>query len=229
VQDLCASVLGLPLSKGAMQKMVDRVSEALVPHDTAIGAVARAAPVNSIDETSWRMHGDRHGLWVMAHPEVAYFQMHANRSKAAFAQRIAGWRGILVSDGSIVYHYWQGLRQSCPAHLIRTAKGLAERVEVGIARCGERMRAELQRLCHMGTERPTVGQWRAWDARFRALVNQHATRADKAGSFARRMEREGESLGRADTVIASYRSHPRTPNISPASRSSYVPVQRREA
>jgi transposase len=32
VQDLCASVLGIPLSKGAMQKLVDRASAAIVPH-----------------------------------------------------------------------------------------------------------------------------------------------------------------------------------------------------
>jgi len=69
-----------------------------------------------VDETSWLMHGERHWLWVMAHLGVAYFQMHANRSKAAFAQRIAGWRGLLVSDGSLVYQGWQGLRQSCLAH-----------------------------------------------------------------------------------------------------------------
>jgi hypothetical protein len=38
----------------------------------------------------------------------------------------------------------------------------------------------------MGTERPTVGQWRAWDTRFSALVNWHTARPDKAGTFARR-------------------------------------------
>jgi len=46
----------------------------------------------------------------------------------------------------------------------------------------------------MGTERPTVGQWRAWYARFRAPVNRHAAREDKAGTFARRLVREGEAL-----------------------------------
>jgi len=35
-------------------------------------------------------------------------------------------------------------------------------VEAGMARFGGRVHAELQRLCHRGTERPTVGQWRAW-------------------------------------------------------------------
>jgi transposase len=194
VQDLCISVCGISLSKGAIQKMVDRVSEAIVPHYTAIGEVAPVSLVNYIDETAWLTGGDRRWLWVMANPLVAYFQIHPTRSKGAFAQLIADWTGILVSDGYLVYQYWQGVRQSCLAHLIRTAKGLTERMEAGVARFGARVHAELQRLCHMGTERPTVGQWRAWYARFRSLVNQHTARADKAGTFARRLAREGEAL-----------------------------------
>jgi transposase len=194
VQDLCASICSIPLSKGAIQKMVDRVSTAIGPYYDTIGQVARSAAVNYIDETSWLVHGDRHWLWVMANPEVAYFQIHPTRSQAAFVHLIADWTGILVSDGYLVYQHWQGLRQSCLAHLIRTAKGLAEHVEVGIASFGQRMHRELQRLCHMGMERPTVGQWRAWYARFRHLLRQHTAREDKAGTFARRLAREGESL-----------------------------------
>jgi transposase len=194
VQDLCASVFGIPLSKGAIQKMVDRVAEAIGPHYTAIGEVARTSPVNYIDETSWLLHGDRQWLWVMANPAVAYFQIHTHRSTAAFAQLIHDWRGILVSDGYRVYQSWEGLRQSCLAHLIRTAQGLAESVDAGMAHFGGRVHAEVQWLCHMGTERPTVGQWQAWYARFRSLVNQYITREDKAGTFARRLAREGESL-----------------------------------
>jgi transposase len=130
----------------------------------------------------------------MANPEVAYFQIHPTRSRAAFAQLIADWRGILVSDGYCVYRYWQGLRQSCLAHLLRTAKGLTEHLEAGIARFGSRIHAELQRLCHMATARPTVGQWRAWHARFHHLLGRHTAREDQAGTFARRLDREGEAL-----------------------------------
>ena len=38
------------------------------------------------------------------------------------------------------------------------------------------------------------GHGGVWYARFRSLVHQHAAREDKAGTFARRLEREGESL-----------------------------------
>ena len=194
VQDLCASVCGIVLSKGAIQKMLDRVSEAILPHYTAIGEVARTALVNYIDETSWLMHGERPWLWVMANPTVAYFQIHMHRSKTAFAQLIGDWIDILVSDGYRVYQSWKSLRQSYLAHLLRAAKGLAEHVEAGRARFGRRVHADLQRLCHMGTERPTVGQWRAWYARFSALINHHIAREDDAGTFARRLAREGQAL-----------------------------------
>jgi hypothetical protein len=63
VQDLCASVFSMALSKGAMQKMVDRVRDAILPHYTTIGEVARASLVNDIDETAWLTHGDRYWLW----------------------------------------------------------------------------------------------------------------------------------------------------------------------
>ena len=39
------------------------------------------------------------------------------------------------------------------------------------------------------------GQGRAWEVRRKQLLNQHAAREDKAGLFARRLERAGEALG----------------------------------
>lgn len=91
-----------------MQKRVDRVSEAILPHDIAIGEVARASLVNSIDETSWFTPGDRHWLWVMANPAVASFPIPRNRSKTTLLQLLAAGKGLLVREGSLVYQYWQG-------------------------------------------------------------------------------------------------------------------------
>src|SRR5262245_34518826 len=51
VQTFCASVFGLPLSLGAIQKVIDRVAQAIEPHYMAIAAQARHAVVNYIDET----------------------------------------------------------------------------------------------------------------------------------------------------------------------------------
>ena len=43
VQDFCHSVLGLPINLGAIQKVIDRASEAILPHYEAIQNKARSS------------------------------------------------------------------------------------------------------------------------------------------------------------------------------------------
>ena len=194
VQTFCASVLQVPISLGAIQKVLDRVAQAIEPHYTAIATQARHAPVNYIDETSWFLTHALQWLWVMASDRVAFYMIHPHRSKEAFAALIDDWAGILVSDGYGVYQHWVQARQTCVAHLIRTARSLAERQHAELAACGAWALAELQRLCHMATAPPTGGEWRAWYARLCRLIDQYHDRADDAGRFARRLLREMDSL-----------------------------------
>jgi transposase len=53
VQEFGASVLGVPISQGAIQRCVERTADAITPYDEAIAAKARTAKVNDIDETAW--------------------------------------------------------------------------------------------------------------------------------------------------------------------------------
>ena len=99
VQEFCQSVLGVTISQGAIQRAVDRVSEALAPHYEAIAEQARRARVNYIDETGWYQHGVLAWLWVMVNTTVALFKVQGSRSQAAFEALDASWAGILVSDG----------------------------------------------------------------------------------------------------------------------------------
>ena len=48
------SVFSLPISQGRVQKVLDRVSSAIEQHYDAIEAEVPAAPVNHVDETSWK-------------------------------------------------------------------------------------------------------------------------------------------------------------------------------
>jgi transposase len=194
VQTFCASVLQVPLSLGAIQKVLDRVTQAITPHYEAIARHARRAPVNYIDETSWFLTNTLHWLWVMASDTVAFYLIHPHRSKEAFAALIDDWEGLLVSDGYGVYQNWVQARQTCLAHLIRTARGLAARPQPDLAACGTWALAELQRLCHMATAPPTGGAWRAWYARLCKLIEQYHDCTDDAGRFARRLLREMDSL-----------------------------------
>lgn len=193
-QDFLFSVLGLPISQGGIQNIVDRAAQAIEPHYEAIGEVAHTAAVNHVDETSWRRQGKLKWLWVLASPVVAFFMIHGHRSLDAFKALIKDWQGILVADGYGVYRKWVGERQACLAHLIREAKGLAERKNQEIAKFGAWAREELRRLCRMANEPPTVGEWNMFDARFIRLVATHEKRLDDAGTFARRLRAEMEHL-----------------------------------
>jgi transposase len=194
VQEFCRSVLGVPISQGAIQRAVDRVSEALKPYYEAIAVQARRAPVNYIDETSWYRHGVLVWLWVMVNTTVALFKVQTSRSHAAFEALIAHWAGILVSDGYTVYQRWVHGRQPCLAHLIRRARGLAERQEPELARFGGRVMTELQRLAHWAQAPPTAGAVQTWYARLVHLLQQYRLRKDEAGTLARTLERELSAL-----------------------------------
>jgi transposase len=157
---------------GAIQKVLDRVTLAIEPHDTLIATQARQAPVNSIDETPWYGANALEWLWVMASEQVAFYMIHPRRSTEAFFALIEAWAGLLVSDGYGVYQSWVNARQACLGPLIRTARGLAARQQSELAACGAWALVELQRLCQMAKAPPTGGQWRAWYAQLGKWITQ---------------------------------------------------------
>jgi transposase len=194
VQEFRPSVLGASISRGAIQRMVDRVSEALTPHDEEIAGKAQSTQVNYIDETAWYQHGVLAWLWVMTNTTVALFTVRVSRSKAAFEALIERWAGILVSDGYGVYQHWLHGRQTCLAHLIRRTRGLAERRDAELAWFGSRVMTELQRLVRWATAPPTTGEVQAWYARMVHLLAQYGQRRDEVGTLARTLDREMGSL-----------------------------------
>ena len=94
VQTFCASVLQVPISLGAIQKVLDRVAQAIEPHDLALATQVRHAAVNYIDETPWFLAHRLQWLWVMVSDTAAFYMIHPHRSKEAFAALIDDWAGI---------------------------------------------------------------------------------------------------------------------------------------
>lgn len=81
-------------------------------------------------------------------------------------------------------------RQTCLAHLIRKAVGLAERKDSVVARFGERVDSELGRLIQWANAPPTQGEVSTWYARMCHLIDQHRGRKDEAGRLAKHLDRE---------------------------------------
>jgi len=189
IREFCRSVLKVDISLGAIQKVIDRVSAAIQPHYQAIGELARTSAVNGIDETSWKLNGLLMFLWAMVNSKVAFFKIHQQRSRTAFLALIAGWKGILISDGYNVYQKWVNLRQTCLSHLIRHAKGLSEHPKREIREFGEAIYLKLQQLCSMAKEKPDLEEWNEFYSGFIDLLFNNCTRycKDEAGKFARRL------------------------------------------
>ena len=194
VRDFVQSVLGVSISTGAVQRVIDRTSQALAPIHKALGEKARVSPINHVDETSWFNEAKLCWLWVMVNHAVAYFLVQANRSEQAFLSLIQHWEGILVSDNFSFYRKWVQLRQTCLAHLIRRARALAQRGDPELSHFGKRLVVELSLLCSWAGQRPTVGQWRAFYARFVHLLFSHQHRKDEAGKLARLLIAEMDCL-----------------------------------
>lgn len=194
VQDFCQSVFGLPISTGGIQQVIDRSSCAIKPIYNALADQARKQDVNGIDETSWFQCGKLQWLWTMTNPIGAFFMIHPCRSKEAFLQLIADWKGILISDHYGVYVNWVNKRQTCLAHLIRKAKALTERKDESIKSFGQAILKQLQQLCHYAKKPPNEKQWTEFYSRLLLLLMLHEGADDPAGQLARSIGRQVESL-----------------------------------
>ena len=196
--DCLRQVFGVPISAGAVGKCLKRACTAIEPHHEAIAQAVRAAPVNHVDETSWRQHGPlgkkRLWLWVMVNREAALFCVAPSRKAAEFDALRGNWKGILVSDDYGAYRKWP-VRQTCLAHLIRRARGLAESADAATALCGWWGLLELQWLCGMSLETPEKevalcrARLRRYIERYRGLPQKN-----KAGAFARCLDKNFDAL-----------------------------------
>jgi transposase len=190
VQRFCTQFLGLEISTGAIQKVLNRVSKAIKPHYDAIEKFVHSQEVNHVDETPWyQKHAVLQWLWVLCNNKAAFFRIHANRNKKAFKALIGKWEGILVSDNYGVYTKWVDLHQTCLAHLIRKAKKLADHKDQGIAKFGTWACNELRLLVSMANAPPTKGEWAAFYARLCRLIAKNKDRKDQAGTYARTLEK----------------------------------------
>lgn len=194
VKRLCGSVLGLPISTGAVQNIIDRVSLAIEPAYKAIGQIARSAKCNYIDETSWYKRHSLHWLWAMVNDRVAFYRVDPKRSKEAFKRLIEDWQGILVSDGYGLYRNWVHGRQTCLAHLIRKADGLAERRKPNLRRFGHMTASLLRQLITFADSPPDPKHWNHFYRQLLFMLSLYESDKDDAGRLARQILREIDSL-----------------------------------
>jgi transposase len=127
-QNFLAVVCGLPIGLGSIPTCCDRMSTALAPIDASVHAHIQRQEVANIDETSWRVAGQRGWLWTMVTETATCFRIALSRGRTALLALLGDYfRGIVGSDRLKAYNVLPDQqRQLCWAHLIRNLRALAD-------------------------------------------------------------------------------------------------------
>ena len=128
-------------------------------------AKIQSASLLHLDETSWRIDGKGAWLWYAGNLDLDFFVIDPSRSAAVIAEVLGDdFHGDIVSDGYAVYDTLNARwRQTCLAHIIRTAKDVA--TEIGLLPNPKDFQSDLtflssvaaffSEVCHLDQQRRT--------------------------------------------------------------------------
>ena len=87
-----------------------------------------SAPVLNIDETGWRLSGDKRWIWAFVANSFTYYVVAAGRGAEVLVTLLGTvFSGILCSDRYVAYgSYHRGKSQLCWAHLKRNLQAVLD-------------------------------------------------------------------------------------------------------
>jgi transposase len=120
---------GLVITSQTLWDQQAALAEHLEPSWKALCVQALAAPVLHVDETGWRMMGQKKkwSLFGLTSPHVAAYHLASSKSAITARELLKGFQGTLVVDGFAVYPLIAKLEESirvahCWAHADRKFK-----------------------------------------------------------------------------------------------------------
>ncbi len=124
-------VYGLQLSRGMLQKIINKVSEAIAPIYESLFDNLKAERVLNVDETGHRDRGQKMWTWCFRSNGFTVFRIDPRRSSGVLLDVLGEeFDGVIGCDYFSAYHKYRGLTdcavQFCFAHLIRDLRFLKE-------------------------------------------------------------------------------------------------------
>lgn len=129
VAEVVGEIFGCPISTGAVNDTIMRMSRVLADPWAELHEALRKAEVVHADETSWRLRGAQQWLWLGASALVACYRIDPSRSQSA-AKELLGedFGGFVITDRYAGYHFLDVLQQQlCWAHVVRQLVEVSER------------------------------------------------------------------------------------------------------
>lgn len=130
VQELFAVFFNMPFVPASAMAFDRQATKRGKPLYDDLAEKLRCADRLHADETHWRQDGINHYVWYGGNTDIAYFHINRHRS-GEVATSIFGDRfeGVLHTDGYAAYNSVNPkVRQTCLAHLIRTAKEIKQEI-----------------------------------------------------------------------------------------------------
>lgn len=129
VTGVVSEMFGIPISTGAVDSTLMRMSAVLADPWEQLREAVREAEVVHADETGWRLRGRQQWLWIAASSLAACYRIDPSRSQRAAKELLgADFGAIAITDRYCGYHWLDVLQQQlCWAHVVRQLVSLSER------------------------------------------------------------------------------------------------------
>jgi transposase len=127
IQRELRTYFGLTISVGELPSMVAEVAVLFGPAYVRLLQLMRQQAALHSDETSWRVDGVPHWLWVFVNDVVALYVVSRSRgSKVPQALLGADFDGVVISDFFSAYAPLEVEKAKCWAHLLRDSHDYAK-------------------------------------------------------------------------------------------------------
>lgn len=210
-------VIGMPVSRGYLRKVIAKVSDALEPaFDELLNALPEQTALH-IDETGHKDNGERFWTWCFKAAMYTLFRLDKSRGSQVLLDVLGEeFRGVIGCDYFSAYRKYMRLNdkvavQFCLAHLIRDVKYLTTLSDAETKAYGERLRAGLKALFEVIHQRDeldaSIFQQLLEQSRNAVLrdATQRVPQTNEAQNMAKRFEKHG----------AQYFQFITTPDIAP--------------
>jgi hypothetical protein len=122
-----ALYFNLAVSRATLVNIVDDVAQIFGPAYARLIKLMRQQKVLHLDETSWRVNGEPHWLWIFVNDMVSLFVLsHSRGSKVPKALLGPDFEGVIVSDFFSAYSPLDVEKAKCWAHLLRDSHDLTK-------------------------------------------------------------------------------------------------------
>ena len=123
IHEIVAVIYAISITESSINRMVLRMARELGPLYEQIRKEVRQSPTCDGDESSWRVDGANHWLWVVVTKYAALYHVDKTR-KTIVPKKMLGpeYEGVIGSDSWGAWNHTGGKHQKCHVHYIRNIK-----------------------------------------------------------------------------------------------------------